>query len=340
MPIVAASCLLKVKPNAERPTPFTLLARVGGMYARFGLLQENGQITDAHRLLCKDYPDMAEAVEEYYRLIELTNLPDNAVFAVSAPVRGDSIQLITPNWSFSVSELEKRLNFHSLTVINDFAAIGLALPYLGGGDIITLQEGKTDLFAPKIVLGATSGTGFAASLPNLDGSWDLVITQAGHTTLPAFNELEDRVLQQMRQRYDGHVSVERVLSDLGLLDMHRILSQFAEQDYQPLDVESIIERGLTSQCPVCAQTLQLFCQFLGTVASNYAMCYSAFGGVYIAGDLIPQFGKLLDQYFVPRFSDKGRFGSYMAEMPLYLITRTFPGLAGLRVLVQASGTAA
>jgi hypothetical protein len=50
MPIVAASCLLKVKPNAERPTPFTLLARVGGMYARFGLLQENGQITDAHRL--------------------------------------------------------------------------------------------------------------------------------------------------------------------------------------------------------------------------------------------------------------------------------------------------
>jgi hypothetical protein len=31
---------------------------------------------------------------------------------------------------------------------------------------------------------------------------------------------------------------------------------------------------------------------------------------------------------VPRFSDKGRFGSYMAEMPLYLITRTFPGLAG------------
>jgi glucokinase len=41
---------------------------------------------------------------------------------------------------------------------------------LGGGDIITLQEGKTDLFAPKIVLGATSGTGFAASLPNLDGS--------------------------------------------------------------------------------------------------------------------------------------------------------------------------
>jgi glucokinase len=34
---------------------------------------------------------------------------------------------------------------------------------------------------------------------------------------------------------------------------------------------------------------------LGTAASNYAMCYSAFGGVYIAGDLIPQFGKLLDQ---------------------------------------------
>ncbi|MBM3602901.1 MAG: hypothetical protein FJX22_03880, partial [Alphaproteobacteria bacterium] len=43
---------------------------------------------------------------------------------------------------------------------------------------------------------------------------------------------------------------------------------------------------------------------------------------------------------VPRFSDKGRFGSYMAEMPLYLITRTYPGLAGLRVLVQATGIAA
>jgi glucokinase len=334
MPEILNSPLLRVRPYPNNNAQFSLLSRIGGNHVRFGLLQENGQITDAHRLNCNHYPNWVEAAQEYYRIIAQSRLPKHAALAVAAPVRDDQIDLTNSDWSFSAAEVEQQLGLTSLTIINDFAAIGLALPYFGAADTMLLQEGHLNPAAAKIVLGADTGLGFAAIFPHLDGSWNLLSTEGGHVTLAASNAVEDHILQRLRVTYNGHVSAERVLSDSGILALYRILSEVAEQPAADLAVNDIIEQALNNQCAICEQVLRVFCEFFGTVASNLALSFSAFGGVYIAGDLTPKFGKLLEQHLLPRFNSKGRFSGHLQDMPVYLITRSFPGLSGLRVLMQ------
>jgi glucokinase len=73
----------------------------------------------------------------------------------------------------------------------------------------------------------------------------------------------------------------------------------------------------------------LFCSFLGTVAGNLALTLGARGGVYIGGGIVPRLGAWFDRSaFRRRFEDKGRFKSYLAEIPTYVVQAAHPALLG------------
>ena len=57
---------------------------------------------------------------------------------------------------------------------------------------------------------------------------------------------------------------------------------------------------------------------------------SAFGGVYIAGGILPRFKEAFAaSNFRARFESKGRFSKMLAGMPTWLILDENPGLIGL-----------
>ena len=56
----------------------------------------------------------------------------------------------------------------------------------------------------------------------------------------------------------------------------------------------------------------MFCEMLGTIASNLALTLDARGGVFIAGGIVPKLGEAFDKSgFRARFEDKGRFDGYL-----------------------------
>nr|HCF8207025.1 glucokinase [Klebsiella pneumoniae] len=82
-------------------------------------------------------------------------------------------------------------------------------------------------------------------------------------------------------------------------------------------------------CVDCRRALSLFCILLGRFGGNLALTMGTFGGVYIAGGIVPRFLEFFKSSgFRNAFEDKGRFSEYLKDIPVFLITHPQPGLLG------------
>jgi len=309
-----------------------LLADIGGTHARFALGQADGSARDPLVLACRDFPDLTGAVEAYLATVTNTVAPKRGAFAVASPVIGDTIDMTNHHWSFSVEGVRQALNLDDLTVINDFAAIALAVPHLEDADRVPVGGGTAAPDAPIAVLGPGTGLGVSALVPAEVG-WVPLATEGGHVTMAATTEREDAVIAILRR--DGHVSAEDVISGGGLVNLYRALSELeGESPDGAVTPADVTERALAGACPRSTEALDMFCVLLGTVAADLALSLGARGGVYVAGGIVPRLGDAFNASgFRRRFEDKGRFSSYLAAIPTYVITHELPAFVGLAHLL-------
>jgi glucokinase len=65
-----------------------------------------------------------------------------------------------------------------------------------------------------------------------------------------------------------------------------------------------------------------------------ALTLGARGGVYIAGGIVPRLGnRFTETAFRQRFEAKGRFQSYLAAIPTFVVTDPVPAFRGLIALL-------
>jgi glucokinase len=309
-----------------------LVADIGGTNARFALLEPNGGILSPWRCMVDDYASLAEAIEAYLRHAPLPR-PRQAALAVAAPVVGDQVSMTNHPWSFSIAALCRTLGFERLRVVNDFAANALAIPYLSDESRVQIGSGAVVPASCIGVIGPGSGLGVSALVPTPAGPIPIE-GEGGHATMASANEKESLVLDSLRKRY-GHVSAERVLSGPGLVNLYEALceaSRVQPQDYLP---EQITDLSVLEADSCAAEALAMFCAMLGTVAGNLALTLGARGGVYIAGGIVPRLGAYFPQSeFRRRFESKGRFESYLKNIPTFIITHPTPALLGAGALLD------
>ena len=81
----------------------------------------------------------------------------------------------------------------------------------------------------------------------------------------------------------------------------------------------------------------MFCGALGTAAANLAITLGARGGLYIGGGIVPKLGDYFERSsFRARFEHKGRFSSYLAAIPTFVILADYPALRGLAVAINTA----
>jgi glucokinase len=313
----------------------SLVADIGGTHARFALIQNDGEITQTQILKGADFLSL-DAAYTYYR----AQLPHDirvtrAALAVAGPVTGDLVRITNQRWDFSQSEIKKAWNLQELYVINDFAAIALALPHLSNNEKIILQNGVADTTAPLAVLGPGTGLGVAGMIPNGAGNGLPLSGEGGHVTLAATNELEADLLAILHNEF-GYVSAERILSGQGLVNLYRALAQHRGETAVHSDPAALATAAMTDKDPLALAALEQFYLFLGTVAGDVALTLGARGGVYLAGGILPRLAEpLAASGFARRFSDKAVVKSYLEAIPVWLITYPIPAFIGLRFLLQA-----
>ena len=254
--------------------------------------------------------------------------PSRAVLAVAGPIKSGHVQLTNAAWSLDAAEIARDLNLDAVDLMNDFAAQGWALPALGGGESRAIGRGVAEPGAPQAVIGAGTGFGMAVRF-ELSGAEMVLVTEGGHASLAAETDAEDLVLRGLRALH-GRVSIERILSGPGLVELYQLLAK-ESPDAMPLrEVSDIVRCGLDSSCVVSRKALDMFCGWLGSVAGDVALLVGASGGVYISGGVVTHFMDFLAaSSFRKRFEAKGRLTNYVAAIPTYCVTHADPAFLGL-----------
>ena len=164
--------------------------------------------------------------------------------------------------------------------------------------------------------------------------------EGGHVTLAAQTQREFDVLAILQERY-GHVSAERAVCGAGLVDLYHALRRLAQRGGKEVSsAAQVTDLALQSNDALALEALDLFCGFLGSVAGNLALTLGARGGVYLGGGIVPRLGTWFDQSsFRARFESKGRFQSYLADIPCWIIDPTAtPALHGAARALDIAGT--
>ena len=294
-----------------------LIADVGATSSRCAILVD-GEIRDV-REYRNDSADRLEALLREY--LDSTDLTATAcALAVAAPIDGDAVQMIKRDWAFDNASIAD-LGFDNVEFLNDFHAIAWALPCFDDGSRVEIGTASQYRDGNIAVLGPGSGLGMAAWI---QGS--IMSGEGGHITIGGRNQREDEIIARIRDRY-GHCSAERLLSGPGLAALHEAIHE--EAPARPEDITADPSE------PKAAATLQQFFLFLGSAAAELALITGAYGGVYIAGGIVPSvIDALQASGFRERFEDKNRYTDYMRAIPTWVITDPYPGLSGLRAYID------
>lgn len=305
-----------------------LLADIGGTNARFAL-SVGDALQSEIELRCADFPGLTAAAEHYLQQVDVTRQrPREAAFAIAAPLAGDQVNMTNHPWRFSLNEVRAELDLRRLIVLNDFTALAMAIRHLPATDFETVGGTHAVANRPIALLGPGTGLGVSGLIP-ANGEWMPLQGEGGHVTLAPGNEFEARVLEQLWKRYE-HVSAERVLSGPGLVNLYEAICAVRERKMQSYTPADVTQHGLQGSDSCCAEALETFCAWLGNVAGNLVLTLGALGGVYIGGGIVPRLGEYFaSSPFRARFEGKGRYVSYLAPVPAFVIKTSRPAFTGL-----------
>ncbi len=312
-----------------------ILADIGGTNARFARLRD-GRIGARRQVRVADYPSLSSALRAYLASVDSGPAPKRMAVAAAGPVAGGKVSLTNSPWRISTAALRATFKFKDVILVNDFAAVARAVPHLSKTHTVVIGGRRAAPEAPVAVLGPGTGLGVAGLVPGPAGP-QVLVTEGGHVTMAPSDARESAILEHLRGRF-GHVSVERVLSGDGLVNLYQAIAALDDRPVEALDPAQITERAVAGSCRICGAALATFCAMLGTVAGNLALTLGARGGVYLAGGMVPRFVPYLAaSAFRDRFENKGRFRAYLAAIPVRVIVHPDPAFIGLRALLEGRG---
>ena len=259
---------------------------------------------------------------------------DSACFAVAGPVLNDRAEITNLTWVMDAQTLATRFGIRRVTLINDFYAVALGVPLLGERDLLTLNPGKRDPFGPIGILGA--GTGLGEAIVVHDGiRWNVIPSEGGHADFAPQDEEQARLFVALHKKL-GHVSWERVLSGMGLVNIHNFVAGLGRPYSEKLPAEIAIDASNGDTAAV--RTMALFVDMYGAEAGNMALRLLARGGVFLAGGVAAKNVPLFtDGRFVQAFLRKGRFRALLADIPVYLIVNPAVGVIGAAEMAFREG---
>ncbi len=312
-----------------------LLGDVGGTTVRWAWQDSAGApLRDVSVMHRDTSPSIYDSAIQYIATLG-NKRPRDAGIGVATAVTGDQVNMTNGAWSFSISQLKQMLGLERCLVINDFTALAMSLPALGTADLRGIGGGAAVKGAPIALLGPGTGLGVSGLLSDAGGAVSALSGEGGHVTLAAADSDEAAILALLRKRF-SHVSAERVLSGMGLVNLYGAVCALRGVQAAELSPAQITEAALARADAASVQTLQLFAGFLGNVAGNLVLTLGARGGLFVGGGIVPKMGAAFDaEFFRRRFEAKGRFEEYLQTIPTWIITAPTPALLGVSLALDS-----
>jgi glucokinase len=259
-----------------------------------------------------------------------------ACFGIAGPVKNGRCKTTNLPWDVSEDEIKKRFGWHNVWLLNDLTAAAHAVQILNREEVLPLTPERTAEGKNIGIIAPGTGLG-AAFLVFAGGSYVAVASEGGHVDFAPRDEREFSLWKYLRRCYE-HVSIERILSGPGLVNIYSWLKDagrsvepewLAENLKDKDPARAITEAALKHQEPLCVEALDTFVSILGAAAGNLALTGTTTGGIYLGGGISPKIlPKLKEGIFMRAFEDKGRFSDYMAQIPVWIILNENAALFG------------
>ncbi|HSB08302.1 MAG TPA: glucokinase [Blastocatellia bacterium] len=323
-----------------------LAGDIGGTKTNLGLFAVDGDKLTSLALQSfpsKKYSGLETIVDEF--MAGATARVQAACFGVAGPVIEG--RLVTPNlpWVVESSILAERLQLNSIELINDLEATAHGIPELKPEEFVTLNEGRPEVGNAALI---AAGTGLGVASLFWNGERHVPsASEGGHADFPPRDQLEIELLQYLLSK-TGHVSVERLLSGPGLVNIYDFLRSvnFAKEtpsvadSFAGNDPSSVIANAAMAHgSELCVKALDMFVSIYGAAAGNVALLLKAVGGIYIGGGIAPKIiEKLKDGPFMRSFTAKGRLSNLLEDVPVRVIMNDKTALLGAaRVAARGLG---
>ena len=292
-----------------------LAGDVGGTKVLLRCVDEQGSVVAEQRFDSASYATFDDLLREFDPRDVAA-----ACFAVAGPVFEGRAEVTNLGWVMETGALERAFGIPHVALINDFHAVALGVPLLGPDDLLSLQTAPRDPNAPIGIIGAGTGLGEAILVRG-----EVIPTEGGHQDFAPQDEEQARLFLELQRRYvdyGGHVSWERVVSGMGLTNIHTFL---AGETLEPAEIAERADAG----DPRARHTIEIFVDAYGSEAGNMALRVLARGGVFLAGGIAAKNQAwFTDGKFMDAFLRKGRFRDVMATMPVDVIVNEQVGLVG------------
>ena len=296
--------------------------------------------TREERYPAKNYTGLQEIVKEFLAADKVTA----ACFGVPGPVRDGRLRLTNLPWTLDSRELSANLGIQHVFLINDLEANGYGIAELASNQIYTLNEGDPGHIGNRALLAA--GTGLGECFLAWNGRIHLPFpSEGGHADFAPRNEDEIDLLRFLKQKYNGRISFERVVSGMGLTNIYEFLREVRGLDEPNWLAERIAgedpnavitELALAAKSEICEKSLDMFVSAYGAEAGNLALKILSVGGLYVGGGIAPRIiERLKDGLFMKAFTDKGRLSQLLVNMPVRIILESRAALMGAAAYAEA-----
>jgi glucokinase len=291
----------------------------------------------------KQYSGLEEIVKEFLGADKATA----ACFGVPGPVRDGRLRLTNLPWTLDSRELAAGLVIEHVFLINDLEANCYGIAELSADQIYTLSEGDARQMGNRALIAA--GTGLGEGFLVWNGRQHLPYpSEGGHADYAPRNEDEIDLLRFLRQKYNGRISQERVVSGQGLSNIYEFLREVRDME-EPAwlakriateDPNAVItELALAAKSEICKKAMDMLVSAYGAEAGNLALKVLSVGGLYVGGGIAPRIlEKLKDGAFMKAFTDKGRLSPLLVNMPVRVILESRTALMGAAAYAEARAT--
>lgn len=329
-------------PDDTRREHLVLVADVGATYLRLALARNGKLLMPATRLERERHADFESACSQYLHAAARGTRLDGAAVAAAGRLSEGCIDLTNAGWRIDPSVLASAFGLRTqrVTLLNDFEALAWSLPSLDAQereDVPGRAHGRslvagTNPPGHRAVLGAGSGLGVAALLHTPITGWTPLATEGGHASFAPETDFERTAAAVATARY-GRASWERILSGPGLVLLHEAACLHLSRDGHEA---GLTPEGVVAACRQGEATARLavrsFVELLGAFAGDLALLYNASGGVMVGGGVVSELAQIVPfDGMGARFEAKGRFRSWLEQVPLQRIVAPFAALRGAAI---------
>ncbi len=267
------------------------------------------------------------------------SLPEYGCIGVAGPVKGQKVNITNLGWDIEAKKLSLLSKINNLELINDFSVLIYGIPFFKRDqyEIIQGRLNSESLNNQELIaiIGAGTGLGISRGVIN-DNKITVFPSEGGHREFSPRTEDEWNLIKWLKKKFNlQRISIERIVSGTGLgtiarwkLDdpnelnhpLQKIIKKIDANDSGNIDLPALVWERANNKDELMSEALQLWLNAYGSAAGDLALQELCSSGLWIAGGTaIKNLNGINSLNFLDAFSNKGRFQSYLKEIPLIVL---------------------